>query len=393
MMRRCMVLGLLLLVGSVLPAQDTVRVRADKPPLWGANVRLTRELVIGSDDDPPDQALGQIWRMVVRRDGSFFTFDGADHLVRRYDPRGRLLGSVGRKGQGPGEYGYPTLLLHGDSLLLIADPDNGRMSIYTTEGKYLRQFRFPRPPFREDRAFGVDAAGRIYCAVSVGVSAQEGTGVPTQYLRLRLDGSIIDSVARPRSDTQRPFVLMTSDGPRWSFPDQWISSPSPGGGIVAARSRQPAAVISSDDGVMRIERPYTAVSLRGAERDEWEAFVRFFDRRNGPRQDPIPDTKPFLRDVFTDSDGRLWLHLYVAATKRRIPPRPASQPAPLLTMREPNTFDVVSPRGEYLGRVVLPFDTILMAVQGQRIWTLHEPGGEAQRIIVYRLEPESRRRQ
>jgi hypothetical protein len=344
---------------------------------------------MGSDDDAPEYALGKIGQIVVRSDGSFFTYDWDDVQVRAYDARGRFVRAIGRKGQGPGEYLGAELMLVGDSLLLIGDFNNNRITTFGVDGRYRRQLLLPRRPFISVApVFSVGEDGHIHMAASRGVAALEGFNVPVQWLRLRLDGTIVDSMAAPPRRLQgRPFVLITGEGMRYSFPDEWVSAPMPGGGVVAAHTTEPIVVVAPTGGpVRRVERTWAQLPLRGAEKREWDAFVDYFNKRPGPRQTAIPDVKPFVRGVQVDSERRLWVHLYAEATRRSIPPRPASNPAPLLTYREPNVYEVLTLDGRWLARVELPSDTRLMAVQGLRLWTVREPPGESQRIVVYDLQ-------
>jgi hypothetical protein len=98
-MHKSILCGLLAsLVAGELPAQDTVRVRADGPPAWGPNVRLVEELAIGQVDGPPQYAFGQIVYAAVEKGGGFYLFDGNDGQIRRYDNRGCFTNLMGRKG-------------------------------------------------------------------------------------------------------------------------------------------------------------------------------------------------------------------------------------------------------------------------------------------------------
>jgi hypothetical protein len=56
---------------------------------------------------------------------------------------------------------------------------------------------------------------------------------------MRPDGTAIDSLPAPAPDrTHRAFVLMTSDGPRWSFPQENVTAPYLPGGTVQGIPRR-----------------------------------------------------------------------------------------------------------------------------------------------------------
>jgi hypothetical protein len=66
-----------------------------------AQIKLEEVLSIGG----PDADLLFQWTGVsVDRDDQIFVVDTLDYSLKKFDPRGRLLGKVGRKGQGPGEF-------------------------------------------------------------------------------------------------------------------------------------------------------------------------------------------------------------------------------------------------------------------------------------------------
>jgi hypothetical protein len=120
-----------------------------------------------------------------------------------------------------------------------------------------------------------------------------------------------------------------------------------------------------------VEREARALPLADAERAEWQAWARYMATRPGQPPRPeveIPRTKPIIRELFADTEGRLWVNLYTRAARRTISPRPAGDARPLLTWREHNVYDVFDERGRYLGRVELPPASQLLAVSGNHLW-------------------------
>ena len=68
------------------------------PPL-----ELVEELRIGSLDDP-DSGFAAIHGVDVDRDGNVYAFEGQSAQLRVYDPEGRRVRTIGRRGEGPGEF-------------------------------------------------------------------------------------------------------------------------------------------------------------------------------------------------------------------------------------------------------------------------------------------------
>ena len=92
--------------------------------------------------------------------------DAAQHTLFRYDLDGRLLGRVGRRGEGNGEFNFPTHLCAApDGRIFVTDSMNHRVQILDSNGGYLGSFgqkgqgmgQFSRP-----KGVAVDSEARVY---------------------------------------------------------------------------------------------------------------------------------------------------------------------------------------------------------------------------------------
>jgi hypothetical protein len=83
--------------------------------------------------------------------------DAQDCAVKVFTKKGRFKAAVGRKGQGPGEFWFPSGVSVVGGRLFVADKLNHRIQILDTSGRYLRSFGLP---FAPDRVF-VLSAGRV----------------------------------------------------------------------------------------------------------------------------------------------------------------------------------------------------------------------------------------
>ena len=351
---------------------------------------LTPELRIGQADGPPEYAFGQLGYMAVTSKGSFFLFDYSDTQIRHYDAAGRFLGLVGRSGAGPGEYRPAVgMALQGDSLLLVHDPSNRRIAVFDTSGTFRRFISVQRGTFFGPKAFFVDQAGMVYVRGGSLKAPIEGLGISSQFFRVGMDGIVRDSIPVPAErGPSRAFILLTADGGRESFPQKNVFALLPSGEMVTANTgTYRFAVTTARFGTQIVERAFTPIPITGEERDQWEAFARYFSTRDG-QQLPvaeIPKAKPAFRDICTDPSGRIWVNLYAKAEKRNIPPRPAGDKRPLLTIREVNAYDLFDLRGRYLGQVTLPPQSQLMAVSGDRVWVKTEAEGGEHILTRYRI--------
>jgi NHL repeat len=95
-----------------------------------------------------------------------FVVDSQAHTVFAFGLDGKLQFQFGRRGNGDGEFNFPTCIAaDGQGRLLVTDTLNSRVQIFDRAGKYLAQFgstgdtsgHFARP-----KGIAADSAGRIY---------------------------------------------------------------------------------------------------------------------------------------------------------------------------------------------------------------------------------------
>jgi hypothetical protein len=105
-------------------------------------------------------------------DGRVLVADTRDQAVTLIDLRSQHAVSVGRRGQGPGEYLYPSLLLaYGGDSSIVVDPPNARVLVVRSNGGTGDAFRVELNAPNGDRGVqialvrsvrGSDASGRLY---------------------------------------------------------------------------------------------------------------------------------------------------------------------------------------------------------------------------------------
>lgn len=89
-------------------------------------------------EDPPEQPTGIA---VDAESGNLYIVDTARHQVDVYAPSGARMASFGRRGSGPGEFNYPTMIWLTDAgRLLVTDSMNFRVSEFDLEGRVLGSF-------------------------------------------------------------------------------------------------------------------------------------------------------------------------------------------------------------------------------------------------------------
>ncbi len=103
------------------------------------------------------------------RRGRIYVADTHAHDVKVFDDDGRLLETIGHRGEGEGELNFPTHLAFAADKLYVTDGMNARVQIYDTQGKVIGALgrrglfigNFTRP-----KGVTVDVSGNIYVVES-----------------------------------------------------------------------------------------------------------------------------------------------------------------------------------------------------------------------------------
>jgi len=124
---------------------DGVRVVHNiKGGLWGKAPKIALELVrkIGNVDTEDEHlAFNFPSDVTADKDGNIYILDSANARVQKFGPDGKYLATIGRKGQGPGEFIFPDALsLDKDGNLVVADSAQNRVHIIMGGGKDVRSF-------------------------------------------------------------------------------------------------------------------------------------------------------------------------------------------------------------------------------------------------------------
>jgi hypothetical protein len=101
-------------------------------------------VTIGRDESPA-ALLTRITGATRLIDGSILVADLGDAPLRRFNPDGSLAERLARNGAGPGEMLYLAQMFRCGDVLLTYDIDGRRVSLFSLDGRYQREFRFALP--------------------------------------------------------------------------------------------------------------------------------------------------------------------------------------------------------------------------------------------------------
>jgi len=148
--------------GIVVEEGDVTIVKNPKEPIYKTPIlELKEDLSIGGPEAKGQDVFDRIGEFVVDDVGNFYISDRMDYHVKVFDGSGRYLRTVGRRGQGPGEFdGLGTLSIVGTTgELAVANVLKRCLTFFKTDGTYVRDLHFEEP-----RTFFaiLDSKGNIY---------------------------------------------------------------------------------------------------------------------------------------------------------------------------------------------------------------------------------------
>ena len=110
---------------------DTTIVRTLSGSAWGAEASLVPEVSIGQLEGPDEYLFGRIGSMAVDEARNVYVFDQQSQQVRVFDAAGRHVETLGRDGEGPGEFARAeTIAVLPDGRVLVRDPGNMRVQVF-----------------------------------------------------------------------------------------------------------------------------------------------------------------------------------------------------------------------------------------------------------------------
>jgi hypothetical protein len=320
-------------------------VRNPETPLLGPiALELEEDLVIGSPADPNTFFFYRI-SAGVDPGGSICIWDPNSFRIQVFDRTGRYLRTVGRRGEGPGEF---------------SDAWSLRFRIGRDDRLYVRD---------GPRIHVFDRAGRFHELIpieSAGGSFTVGSDGTILYLDPRFGPEgMAESVVATSGERHAGRVIASFPSLKWEavyrrrarytflFPEL-VLEPAPGGSAVFGYPSEYR--IQRVDGtgrvVARIEREERPARITAVERrrllDEVCAANPSEDRAELERRTLFPDHRPYFDDLLCDESGFLFV--------RRVRPSTAERPG--------TEFDLFTPDGFFLRSVTVSLEECLAIRDG-----------------------------
>ena len=375
---------------------DTTVVRTLSGSLWGAEATLVPEVSIGELEGRDEYLFGSIGSIAVDDDLNVYVLDEQAQHVRVFDSAGVYLRTLGRRGEGPGEFdSAEAIALLPDGRLVVRDPGNQRIEVFGPGAGRTEQWGYNAGNMYFGRSpLVTDASGRTF--LSTRDLSREGFVM--HIVVFGPDGTPVDTLAEPSSDYDAPTMsamgrsmLLRRVVP---FSPEFLWTIHLSGHFLTGLSAEYRIELRRDDGVLRIERAGDPVPVHEEERASTREFLEGSMRNtqpdwnwNGP---PIPQHKPFFYELLAGRDGRIWVRLateaYPVENESYDPEDPSSRP---VVWREPLRYDVFEPDGTYLGVVAPPdgFEYYKAPVfDDDHVWAVTQDELGVERVVRYGIE-------
>lgn len=370
-----------ILFTSLLLVVLTVPVGGQSVSDW--TVSSTPIVEIGRVEGPSEYLFGSIGTARLLPNQRIVVSDREALSVRVFGPDGELQASMGRAGEGPGEFeSMFGLWVVPPDTIEVWDPQAARITRFSADGSLIATQRvYPHPPEAPDGILDLPAGrlpgGEVALAWTVGRTST------TSRMR-QADQTVL---GRFGADGRLIRILGTVSGMVRSQGSPIVFTPFP----YADRYRDTVYVTNGVNGDVFVfdpagglERSFTlpAESIGGSE--AWDMLENTLSASgdtatlNLVRSRVRAEQTPALGGMFIDHQGLLWAKVYDPATD------------PIYTDASPwgggGEWLVSRRDGQVMARVQLPTNVAPLDVRGDRMLGLSRDALGVERLVIHRLE-------
>jgi len=285
-------------------------------------------VVIGDDESDENLWFSQVGASARMSDGSIVAVDRGSNQIRVYDADGRHLRTMGRQGEGPGEFDngpFQMWIAAGDTIW-AGDYFPWRYNLFSAEGEFVRGVPLTPQFINSSMGGGVLANGYTVNSTETRARKADFSVADTMIVEAHgPDGRLIDTLARiphGRWGQDDHEALSTYWLPRLFYAGAEVDA---GGSTVALAYGMNAEIRVLDDEfnlrlIVRWTEPGREVTA--ADVDAWrEDYVETRPRPDySPMAEahdamisearPVAELFPAISAVIVGSDGRIWVRQY-----------------------------------------------------------------------------------
>lgn len=324
-------------------ATGVVTVSNTTPSDWSDSTDQWRIVQIANLEASDDDSTGAIispWHTTLDGAGRLVVVEQVPLSLRLLELDGTLIRTIGREGDGPGEYRSPAPIAFG-RYIVVDDPRAARLTVYDTSGALLNTWPAPccfyAPITRDD-------SNRVYVRTSSG----DDSTASSAFVRISVTSGAADTVHLKRIGPEQEYWVFMDGSMRQGIPFQPsdVTGFTPEGHILRGWSGAYEFVKRTfgGDTIRVVRRSWQPVeradSLRRARFDQVrKRMVEQFDEGTVNQVmsfSDIPAEAEPMPGLIADGAGNVWIPIY----------------APDATTRQ---FDVFSPEGIWRGTIHTPW--------------------------------------
>lgn len=319
-------------------------------------IQLEQELSIGVAEGDEAYMLGDIRSVESSKDGTIYVLDYQAKSIRAFDKDGVFIKTIVSGGEGPGEITQANgMILKGDSILWIQDHGKMRMMGVSKDGQELSSRPMHVLSYAYIYSGTVDDNGKMWKTGYTGSAPRQSP--PEEGL---LEGSgvglwvSIDPKTEKRDSismgpfTNRSYVTKMNNGFRMMgipFQSGSVARVHPKGGFWLTDNKSYSVARLDEKGdsllVISVNAKPNPVTTEDKRKFKENMVERSPDEEVTAEKiiALMPDTKPFIQDLITDEEGRLWVQR-------------------VTEVDEPQVYDVFQDDGTFVSTVQIGFDLV-----------------------------------
>ncbi len=326
---------------------------------------LEEDLVLGNESDE-NYLFYRVWDIQADAQGNIYVLDSGATRIQKYDKNGKYLQTIGRQGQGPGEFQRP--------IILILDIDNnlyvGEMSkihMFDSRGKFVKT---TTTPFFYTN-FTPDGEGNFVVTGRVTIEGGQNLGV----LILNSEGEVQKKIA------EFPGLPMHESGMTIShdYSPELRFAAVAGIGFVYGYNMNYKLYIADWSGknviIFDKEEPVHAISRKEKNKIIDELVKNAANAQLGwsksivEKMANMPQHRPFFDRIRVDDEERIYIR----------------QRRSILDEDEDMDFDIFGKDGHYLYSTKLPFVPMSIRAGFMYHTTYSSESGEV-KVLRYRIK-------
>jgi len=324
-----------------------------KEPLYGEiEFELEEDLSIGNEEDE-NYMFYDLVKIAINSEVKILVLDAGNCRILKFDRDGNYIQTIGRKGQGPGEFENPWVIhLDAKDQIYVYDSRRRNIQVFDNDGNFKKVIKLPSYTFH----FGTTKDGNIlmlYYSVKKPIRS---------LILIDSEGDIIKTFGnytyQPAPSIKRHMLGNPYSHRLYFFPKNI------GGGIYGHSSQYKLFVINPSGNlshIIEMEKPPELITKKDKDR-----LIDGYLKRRG--QFPIgeklsrsevkrayifPKFKPFFNDIFIDSKDRIYVRI----------------PKSFLDKDESTHYDLFNKEGYFLYRVKMPHFSFPKLIKNGYIYT------------------------